>query len=182
MTKMQLGLLCSAEQEQGLSTRGHAFRGALIDNCAAIETWLTTILTEAAARERPGKAHYLGQKLEAARELAQADQALPGNQRLLKRPNRVIELLDQIGPYADLRSSLAHAVQSIALSRDGEPVFLFAPVEKQDKGMQIALTLAAQSFILANVRRLVKELAEQQLRPANPSVPPRPSPASAAGP
>ncbi len=138
---------------------GHAFRGLYLDKCGVIERWATTILNDPRSEQRRvGQSPYLfGEKLKAVRSLAQRDSAAPPDGRILRKPSRVIALLDQFQPYAELRANLAHSIQQVALATDGTPVFLYKPVSCDRDWKTVALPVAAQE----NISRWVASLAHQ---------------------
>jgi hypothetical protein len=143
-----------------LADVGHRFRGAFLDKCGVVERWATNTL---AATDGKEKANYLfGQKIAAVRELAKRDLSANGTRRL-KYPQRVIDLLDRFQPYADLRSCLAHSVQTIAFASDGEQVFMFEPIGRS-RALAVALTEASQQRVLKEVSLLAKQLNDQRVR------------------
>jgi hypothetical protein len=143
-----------------LADVGHRFRGAFLDICGIVERWATNTLC---ATERNEKANYLfGQKLAAVRELAKHDLTVNGAKRL-RYPHRVIDLLDRFQPYADLRSRLAHSVQTIAFASNGEQVFMFEPIGRS-RALAVTLTEASQQRVLKEVSLLAKELNDQRVR------------------
>src|SRR5688572_30741162 len=84
---------------------GHIFRDKLIDKCAVIETWAVEILdhmrVSAAVPPKP-KLHFIGLKVAAIKKCAANEPSL------LRRPDKVIALLEDVQTFIDLRSDLAH--------------------------------------------------------------------------
>lgn len=144
---------------------GHLFRARYLDACSRIEHWAAAVLRD--ARVAPSKAgtYLFGQKLAAVRAVADAQIRPDAQRRPLKYPKRVIALLDQLQPYAELRSTLAHAVQTVLVQADGSLLFLFAPPGRGAAWKTVSLTEPAQRRILATVERLAREFAQQALRP-----------------
>lgn len=103
----------------------HLFRSKLIDKLAAVERWMAEFLELAPPACPKTKAasqpYLLGQKLAKVRELTQSQSAL------FKSPTKVAELLDQLHPFAVLRSTLAHATLKHELLNDGSLLFTFEP-------------------------------------------------------
>ncbi len=95
----------------------HIFRSKLIDKFAQVETWMNCKfgkLSPDIGGKRP-----LGQKLDAIRKLA--EQAEPK----LKNPARILKLLDQLQPYADLRGELAHSTLSMLNTEQQGTVLIY---------------------------------------------------------
>lgn len=143
-----------------LDDMGHRFRSRLFDECSRIEHWAVAIL----AKAKPKASTYLfGRKLAAVRDLAEHVPAA-GTKHPLKHPHRVLELLDRLQPYATLRSSIGHAVQTIALRADGLPLFIYDAAACKATFKATVLTADDQERILREVMRIAKELADQRLR------------------
>lgn len=148
--------------------KAHAFRGEYIDLCAHIERWAVTAICSSQAMQTgnvPAKPpHLLGQKIALITELA--------NDRtdVFAHPKRVRVILEQLAPFLKLRSDLAHAVMTIAITDDG-PVFVFE-VPKENKvafvGGRFWITPAEATKVLADLRRVRKLLFDQRL--ATPKV------------
>jgi hypothetical protein len=167
-----------------LEDQGHAFRGKFLDICSIVETWALSVLNVAAARGKPGvgKTYLFGQKLTVISQVAADDVGKPSTDRTLKKPDRVVTLLDAFKPFADLRGQLGHARMSILREDRGETFFLFqSPSSRGDKQpwMQILLPLKQQKDILSSAAKLAKQISDQQ---TNPPSPPQPTPGAAGGP
>ena len=140
---------------------GHRFRGDFFDRCGSIERWLTLALTQPGALARPcGDKAFLGEKLKKVREIATADLNRPA--KILKRPEKVLRLLDRFQPYADLRGVLGHSTQTVAISQGEEILFLYQSMGGAPWS-QVALTEASQGRILRALQTLMKEFGEQKL-------------------
>jgi hypothetical protein len=142
-----------------LAYTSHAFRGAFADQCSIVERWAVSVL----AKVPSATSQYLfGQKLGAVRKLAEGD-LTRGAARHFKNPKRVLILLDRFQPFAEMRSALAHSVQSIQLRADGQAVFLFQPIGRS-KPMAIALAAPAQEALLRELSSLAKQFTDQAMR------------------
>jgi hypothetical protein len=145
---------------------GFTFVGSYLNQCARVEAWTVKILQANDDKTKTIRVpHLFGQKLKAVRELADTHPAL------FSKPARVIELMQRFEEPAKLRSNLAHAVNYKASNPTGN-FYLFYNSGTDDRfwftedDMKIALT---------NLKKLVKEICDQQLKKINPpSSPPQP--------
>jgi hypothetical protein len=164
---------------------GHNFRGKLIDICSEIERWAIDLLTSKRAQAKIANEpmHLFGHKLKAVRKLAELDKGKPGPDRVLKSPTRVIELLDELQPFSDLKSALGHATQQVAITEDGSPLYLYSIAGKTSYN-RLILTQKDFDDILKACRSLLKRFGDQRMQPEapKPSEPPQPKPGEAAGP
>jgi hypothetical protein len=158
-----------------LAGAGHAFRGRFLDKCAIVEHWATRTLVSAGEKKR--STYLFGQKIEAVRGLASTEPAR------FKMPKRVLDLLDALKPFAELRTLLAHAVQTIALTGAGTGIVIFTPLSgTAPASLKLVLDQEEMAGLMKDLSRIAKELADQRLRAVSPSSPPPPKPAEAAGP
>jgi hypothetical protein len=137
-----------------LEEEGHRFRGKFINLCAEIEAWLR--LTK---NEKRGNGPLFGQRIASVRKLAE-DQ-VNGSGRTFRYPRRVVDLLNQLQPFVDLRSALAHGVQDIRLQPDGQAIFFYA-IPGPAQALAPACSLAAQEQILRELGRNARELRQQR--------------------
>jgi hypothetical protein len=139
---------------------GHRFRGDFIDKCGLVERWLAAILALPGMMKKGcSEKTPIGTRLKTVRAIAENDGP---SRKVLKRPEKVIRLLDRFQPYAELRTVLAHATQAACIAEDGSLVFLYRPVGDTAPWSQIAITEASQSRILGELRALAKEFNDQQ--------------------
>lgn len=147
------------------------FRSRLLDKFAEVEAWAVGRLRAA----QPSKKIQptLGLRLGAVRELTDTQPAL------FKNANTVAKLIDDLRPFHDIRSALAHSKLTICMA-EGLPVAIF---DRADSDGQMPwrdrITLREDDGrqIIVQVSRLANQLRQQIPRPPNPSGPPRPSPA-----
>ncbi|TPG22329.1 hypothetical protein EAH87_00445 [Sphingomonas koreensis] len=145
----------------------HIFRGEYLDTCAHIERWAITVIETpvAQATDQVGNRlpHLFGQKLKLVRELAQ-------NDAVFARANRVRDLLDELEPFAKLRSALAHATCSA--TRDGESaIFAFdLPGAAAPPSMEGRFWLMREETarLIAQLKKIKKELADQKIKDVTP--------------
>jgi hypothetical protein len=117
--------------------------------------------------------HLFGQKLKAVRELADT------HSTLFSKPTRVIELMQRFEEPAKLRSNLAHAVNYQASNPTGNFYLFF----NSGTDERFWFTEEDMKAALINLKKLVKEICDQQLKNATPpSLPPQPSPGAKGGP
>ncbi len=173
----------AAAESLSLEDVGHRFRSKLIDCCAVAERWVNGFICDDHVDTRLKPQAPLRQKLRELRTIACAEQKKSKAERVFAKPGRVVLLIDRFEVYAELRSALAHATQSVSMAADGTPVFLYRPTIPKRLWQTHALTEANFAPILREVSALAKQLSDQ--RPSarlSPSSPRRPSPAAATGP
>ena len=160
---------------QAVATRGDAFRGRFLDRCAIIEEWAVTVLKNTGQKKQ--STYLFGQKLQSVRTLAQTEPAL------FKAPKRVLALLDALQPFIELRTHLAHSVQTVVRSGDGTDLVIFKPIHgAAPVWLGAVLDQTEMDHLLREVGRLAKELGDQRLKEVTPPSPPPPKPAATAGP
>jgi hypothetical protein len=103
--------------DRGGGGHGHVFRSRLIDKLAEVETWAVARLR--AAQDGKKLPSTLGLRLEAVRKLTDT------HPKLFKKPSAVVQLLDTLKPFSDLRSSLAHSKLTEVHEDDGTIVWVF---------------------------------------------------------
>lgn len=153
---------------------GFTFVGSYLNQCARVEAWTIEILTTNKNGVKNSKVpHLFGQKLKAVRELADSE---PG---LFSKPARVIDLMQRFEAPAKLRSNLAHAITHRAIN-DTDNYYLF-----QNTGTSERLWFTEKDLkgALADLKKLVKEITDQNLKAAIPaSSQPLPKQGVASGP
>jgi len=140
---------------------GHRFRSKLIDKLARAESLLNTLLqNDASANKTKVRKipHLLGLKLEEVRKLTKS---APERFRSWERAE---ELLEQLKPFVDLRSKLAHSVLSVGTTETGTRLFIydFTSVRRgSDWQARVAIREDECSTIIAEVSSLVNRLKQQ---------------------
>jgi hypothetical protein len=141
---------------------GHIFRDKIIDKCAVIETWAVAILDQmrrSAVAPPKRTLHFLGLKVSAIKKCAEREPSL------LKRPTKVIELLDALQPFIELRSDLAHAVLDVAVKSDGKTLFVFefACKELKSAGLgRLVFTECEMRETTAQLAELANQISQQK--------------------
>jgi hypothetical protein len=159
---------------KALAKTGHAFRGQFLDKCATVEHWATNALDGAGQKKR--KSYLFGQKIEAVRALACAEPPR------FKAPQRVLDLLGELKPFAELRTRLAHSVQTVASTDVGPDILIFTPLPgTAPVGLRLVLDDEDMASLMRDLSRITKELTDQRLK-TTPSALLQPKPAEAAGP
>jgi hypothetical protein len=157
-----------------LVTRGDAFRGRFLDKCAILEQWASTILAGTGQKK---KTYLFGQKIQAVRGLAQAESSP------FRAPKRVVELLDRLQPFLELRTRLAHSIQVVAQARDGSDLVIFKPIHgTAPDWFRVVLEENDMERLPKELGTLAKELTDQRLKDVTRSSPLPPKPAATAGP
>lgn len=153
---------------------GFAFVGSYLNQCARVEAWTIGILQAHADKTKGAKVpHLFGQKLKAVRELADTHPSI------FSKPARVVELMQRFEEPAKVRSNLAHAVNHKANNPSGN----FHLFHNSGTEERFWFTEDDMKTALANLKKLVKEICDQQLKKATPpSSPPQPKQAATAGP
>jgi hypothetical protein len=153
---------------------GFAFVGSYLNQCARVEAWTIGILQAHGDKTKAAKIpHLFGQKLKAVRELADSHPAI------FSKPARVVELMQRFEEPAKVRSNLAHAVNHKATDSN-ETFYLF---HNSGTGERFWYPEDDMKTALTNLKKLVKEICDQQLKkPTRPSSPPQPKQAAATGP
>ena len=142
---------------------GFAFVGSYLNQCARVEAWTIQILQAHGEKTKGTKLpHLFGQKLKAVRELADTHPAL------FSKPTRVIELMQRFEEPAKLRSNLAHSISYKATNPTGTFHLFF----NSGTDERFWFTEDDMNTALANLKKLVKEICDQQLR--KPTPPPSP--------
>lgn len=138
---------------------GFAFVGSYLNQCARVEAWTVKILQAHDDKTKAAKVpHLFGQKLKAVRELADT------HPTLFSKPTRVIELMQRFEEPAKLRSNLAHAVNYKASNPTGN-FYLFYNSGADDR---FWFTEDDMKTALTNLKKLVKEICDQQLKKTTP--------------
>lgn len=132
------------------------FRSRLIDRIAAIEKWAVERLISADLDAR--RTQLLSQRVDALRKCVKTHPSQ------FKNPDRVLELVDDLGPYLKLRSTLAHATASTQCAPDGTTFVLFeTPCTDAAVPWDFRTTLRHDEFkaVLARVSNLANQLKQQ---------------------
>ena len=142
---------------------GHVFRSRLIDKLAAVETWAVGRLRAADANKKLQPT--LGLRLGAVRKLTET------HPHLFRKASTVAQLFDELRPFQDLRSSLAHATLTEAVTSDGTVICAFERADSD--GLRpwldrIVLREAEFRRILGRVSDLAHKLEQQVVRTAEP--------------
>jgi hypothetical protein len=153
---------------------GFAFVGSYLNQCARVEAWTVKILLANDDKTKTAKVpHLFGQKLKAVRDLADT------HPTVFSKPARVIELMQRFEEPAKLRSNLAHAVNHKASNPTGSFYLFF----NGGTGERFWFAEDDMKTALTNLKKLVKEICDQQLKKTTPpSSQPQPSQAATAGP
>ena len=111
-----------AGEETNVPTRigrssGHIFRSRLLDKLAEIETWAVGRLRAAGTGKKA--LPTLGLKLGAVRKLTES------HPQLFRKALTAAQLLDDLRPFQELRSSLAHSVLTDGRAEDGTNMCAF---------------------------------------------------------
>jgi hypothetical protein len=150
---------------------GFAFVGSYLNQCARVEAWTIGILQAHEHKTKVAKIpHLFGQKLKAVRELADTHPAI------FSKPVRIIELMQRFEAPAKVRSNLAHAVNHKATSPSGA-FYLF---HNSGTDERFWFTENDMKTALSDLKKLVKEICDQQLKKPNPPSSPRPQKQAAA--
>ncbi len=135
---------------------GDVFRSRLIDKLAEVETWAVDRLRAAGdAKKLPGTS---GLRLGAARKLTDT------HSHLFKKAATAARLLDELRPFHELRSSLAHSKLTQTRAEDGSILCVF---ERADSDPSMPwngrLTLRQSEFcqIIQRVSDLANQIGQQ---------------------
>jgi len=160
--------------QQTNSDFGFAFVGSYLNQCARVEAWTIGILQAHADKAKGSKIpHLFGQKLKAVRELADTHPSI------FSKPARVVELMQRFEEPAKVRSNLAHAVNHKATNPTGT-FYLF---HNSGTDERFWFTEDDMKAALINLKKLVKEICDQQMKKTTPpSSPPQPKQAATTGP
>ena len=156
---------------------GATFVGSYMILCARVEEWAATILIAASSDKADGAPvkipRMLGPKLKAIADLV-ARQPNP-----ISKPQRVSQLMSRFAAPAKLRSNMAHSTLT-PVKNGEETCYLFHTV---DSGERFWMTKADIQNALVDLKKLVKEVTDHQMKkPTPPSSPPQPKQGAAAGP
>jgi hypothetical protein len=181
--RMSKALPPTTAESVSLEDLGHQFRSKLIDRCAVAERWANGFICDDRVDTKLKPQSPLRQKLRALRTIADGERHKPKPERVFAKPGRVISLIDRFEAYAEIRTALAHATQSVSFAADGTTVFFYNPTIPTGPWQHLAITAASFEPMLREMWALVKELSDQQASGRlNPSSPHRPSPVSRADP
>jgi hypothetical protein len=162
------------ESAQPPARMGDVFRGRFLDSCSIVERWATALLEDGGMAR---STYFFGQKLQAVRDLAEAEPAR------FRSPRRVLKLLDGFRRFAELRTHLAHSVQTTAQADDGIRLAIFTPVHASAGDcLSVVPNEDDMACLSRELARLAKEFGDQRLKGVSPSSPPLPRPAAAADP
>jgi hypothetical protein len=140
---------------KALAKAGHAFRGRFIDKCALVEHWATAALDFPGQKKRG--AYLFGQKIEAVRALASTEPSR------FKAPQRVLDLLDAMKPFVELRARLAHSVQMVAHTAAGTEIVIFTPLTGTvPTGLKLVLAHEDMASLMKELSKVAKELTDQR--------------------
>lgn len=140
---------------------GHVLRSQMLDQFALVEKWIVHSVQDIG--EKHCKA-ALGQKLKFIRE--SCDQ--------FKNPKRIERLADKIEAAICLRNEIVHAILETVIGRNGDPLWLFSNVGVASNGLvpkQSVITAEHFRDQLTALKRLVKELNDQPLKPPGQAAP-----------
>ena len=144
---------------------GHEFRSRLLNKTALIEQWAVDVVrrsSQSADTAMPKKLpHLFGKRLEAVRRIAEAKSPT------MKKPATVLELLDRVRPYTDLRSALAHSVLQVAIDERDEPIFIFTHASETSAAglpQRTVFTTDEMSKLLRDLAQLANSLTQQKCR------------------
>ena len=138
---------------------GFTFVGSYLNQCARVEAWTIKILQANADKTKGSKVpHLFGQKLKAVRELADTHPSI------FSKPTRVVELMQRFEEPAKLRSNLAHAVNHKATNQAVNS-YLFHNGGTDER---FWFTGDDMKAALTNLKKLVKEICDQQLKKPTP--------------
>lgn len=132
------------------------FRSRLIDKFAEVETW--TVGRLRAAHPEKKMQPTLGLKLGAVQKLTET------HPRLFKQATRAAKLIDDLRPFQELRSALAHSTLTIARLRQGPCVSIFDRADADGEMPWCGrITLLEGDFrnIIARVSDLANQLNQQ---------------------
>ena len=164
----------STNVQQANGDFGFAFVGSYLNQCARVEAWTIEILQAHADKTKGSKIpHLFGQKLKAVRELADMHPSI------FSKAARVVELMQRFEEPAKVRSNLAHAVNCRATNSTGA----FHLFHNSGTGEKFWFAEDDMKTALTNLKKLVKEICDQQMKKATPpSSPPRPKQVATTGP
>jgi hypothetical protein len=160
--------------QQNCNEFGFAFVGSYLNQCARVEAWTVGILEKHTDQTKGSKIpHLFGQKLKAVRELADTHPSI------FNKPARVVELMQRFEEPGKLRSNLAHAVHHTASNPTGS----FHLFHNSGTGERFWFTEDDMKAALINLKKLVKEICDQNLKKAIPALsPPQPKQGATTGP
>lgn len=152
---------------------GFAFVGSYLNQCARVEAWTIEMLTVNEDKTSKSKVpHLFGQKLKAVKDLAES------HPDIFSKPSRVVDLMQKFERPAKLRSNLAHSIMH-KTSNDAGSFYLF---QNTGTAERFWFTEEDMKLALSDLKKIVKEITDQKLKPTPRLSPPQPKQAAASGP
>ena len=152
---------------------GFAFVGSYLNQCAKVEAWTIDMLATHDDKTAKSKVpHLFGQKLRAVRELAEL------HPEIFSKPERVVHLMQQFEQPAKLRSNLAHSIVHKTNNADGS-FYLFHNIGTAER---FWFTQQDMTAALSALKKIVKEITDQKLKPTPLPSPPQPKQGATSGP
>jgi len=153
-------------QSKNSADEAHLFRSKLIDKLSVIESWACEILQLAGRSgvKSVGQQYLFGQKLKKVRELACAEPPI------FNRPEKLLALLDRLQPYADMRSSIAHAMLEGGFDETGRTIFIFetACADPLDRfRRRVCLRAEELGPHLKEIGLLANQISQRKLLPSS---------------
>ncbi len=163
----------NSKTANAMSDFGFSFVGSYLNQCARIEAWTIDILTVNDGKTSKSRMpHLFGQKLKAVKELAET------HPEIFSKPNRVVELMQKFEQPAKLRSNLAHSITH-KTSNDSGSFYLF---QNTGTAERFWFTEDDMKLAISDLKRIVKEITDQKLKPTPPPLQPQPKQAATGGP
>jgi hypothetical protein len=153
---------------------GHIFRSKLLDKFAGLESWAVKCMS---AGKQPVSNAPFGQKIAVLTELCAKTPPL------FKSAKKILERLERLKPYQDLRCSVVHSQIECLSGAKGAVSFCFRNVAQGDTPAcyrPVMLTPQDCDDILREVGKIGNELKQLTAKPSRLS-PPRPLPGAAGG-
>lgn len=148
----------------------HIQRSKLVEKCTAAERWITEMLRSYGYGGSLRAS--LSSKIETLRKLADP-------QKRPKTDNKLLRLLDELSPLAELRSELAHSTMTHG-TEEGRAVIILRNAAENHPFIDRRVIVSASNLRDAN--RQLSNIANQLKQLANPASPPQPTPAATTDP